>query len=252
MLEISNVTRRFGSNTAIDGVSFNVENGRVQGLIGPNGSGKTTMFNLISGFLKPNSGEVMFQGLKISGRDPSTIAALGLVRTFQLTSIYAEMPAIKSLEIGQHLARRRGARASATSVVGPCASAAAEREGILSFMGLSDIANVTARLLPGGTQRLLSIATALAARPAMLLLDEPTAGLNPTEKAVAIERVAALRDRGITILLVEHDMKSVMRVCERLCVINFGKKIAEGTPQEIREHPEVIKAYLGAPEDDHA
>lgn len=252
MLRVVDVTRRFGKNTAIDGVSLDVEQGRVQGLIGPNGSGKTTMFNLISGFLKPDSGKVVFQGSEISGRDPSAVAARGLVRTFQLTSIYADLPAINSLEIGQHLSRGRGPRATARSIVGTALSPEAEREGILAFMGLSDIADVPARLLPGGTQRLLSIATALAARPAMLLLDEPLAGLNPTEKAVAIERIGALREAGMTILLVEHDMKSVMRICEYICVINFGKKIAEGTPHEIRQHPEVIKAYLGTPEDDHA
>lgn len=246
MLEIESVSKSFGKLAAIKDVSFEVKAGRISGLIGPNGSGKTTMFNLLSGFLKPSAGSVRLQGTSITGMRPSKIASLGLVRTFQLTSIYRELTAFDNVMMGHHMALATGARHAAPSFVGDETSSNRNSEAILEFMGLSHVSGTPAHLLPGGTQRMLSIATALAARPSVLLLDEPLAGLHPSEKASVTKRLVELRRRGLTMLLVEHDMKSVMSICDYLCVINFGSKIAEGTPHQITENPSVIEAYLGS------
>jgi branched-chain amino acid transport system ATP-binding protein len=246
MLEVDSVSKSFGKLAAIKQVSFSVRAGRISGLIGPNGSGKTTMFNLISGFLKPNSGSIRLEGIPITGMRPSRIAALGLVRTFQLTSVYRDMTVLENVLMGHHMAQPGGRRKARPVLVGDETSPLRGAQVILEYMGLSSFAKTLAYLLPGGTQRMLSIATALAARPSILLLDEPLAGLHPTEKASVIARLADLRDRGLTMLLVEHDMKSVMAICDELCVINFGSKIGEGTPQQITASPAVIEAYLGS------
>ena len=247
MLELRRLTKSFGKLAAIKDVSFSVKAGCISGLIGPNGSGKTTMFNLIGGLLRPSAGQIRLRGVDITGMRPSRIAALGLVRTFQLTSIYRTMSVFDSVLMGHHLSRPGNSRAAFPVIVGDNADVRRSTEAILEFMGLSELRRTPAYLLPGGTQRTLSIATALACRPDILLLDEPLAGLNSTEKASLIGRMGELRRRGLTILLVEHDMKSVMSVCDDLCVINFGSKIGEGTPQAVMANPAVIEAYLGAP-----
>jgi branched-chain amino acid transport system ATP-binding protein len=252
VLEVENVTKTFGKLTAIKGLSFSVKAGGVSGLIGPNGSGKTTMFNLISGFLKPTAGRIRLQGETITGMRPNRVAARGLVRTFQLTSVYREMTVLDSVIMGHHLCHPGASRAGQAPLIDAGGDTRRSAESIIDFMGLSDVRRTPAYLLPGGTQRTLSIATALAARPTILLLDEPLAGLNSTEKAGVIDKVIELRRRGLTMFLVEHDMKSVMTVCDQLVVINFGSKIAEGSPQQIMANPAVIEAYLGSAGVQHA
>lgn len=247
ILEVDNVAKRFGKLAAVKGISFEIPEGQIRGLIGPNGSGKTTMFHLISGFLRPTSGDVRFQGHSIKGKRPHQIAKRGLVRTFQLTSIYREMTVRENVAMGHHVhAGRRGARPRPSLEKLPQFGSVDEStEWILDFMALSDEAETAARMLPAGMQRVLSIATALAVRPTLLMLDEPLAGLNPTEKSSVAQKIASLRDHGITILLVEHDVRSVLSVCELITVIDFGEKIAEGTADEVTSNPAVIEAYLG-------
>ncbi|MBN9549664.1 MAG: ABC transporter ATP-binding protein [Alphaproteobacteria bacterium] len=238
MLEVDHIGRKFGQLVAVRDVSFNVREGEIRGLIGPNGSGKTTTFNMISGFLAPTSGKVRLGGEVISGKTPHAVAARGLVRTFQLTSLYRDMSVLENVEIGHHL--RRGSR---TNPVADVRESALE---ILDFLGLSEARDMPARMLPAGTQRTLSIATALAAAPKLLLLDEPLAGLNPSEKAGIVAKMRLLRERGVTVLLVEHDVKSVLSVCDRVVVINFGERIFDGAAGDVSKDPQVIKAYLGS------
>ncbi len=246
ILEVDNVAKRFGKLAAVKGISFEIPEGQIRGLIGPNGSGKTTMFHLISGFLKPTSGDVRFQGDSITGKRPHQIAKRGLVRTFQLTSIYRDMTVRQNVTLGHHIHAGRHSRPRPTPEKLPQFETVEEStEWILDFMALSDEAETTARLLPAGMQRVLSIATALAVRPTLLMLDEPLAGLNTTEKSSVARKIARLRDHGITILLVEHDVRSVLSVCELITVIDFGEKIAEGTADEVTSNPVVIEAYLG-------
>ena len=246
ILAVNNVAKRFGKLAAVKGITLEIPEGQIRGLIGPNGSGKTTMFHLISGFLRPTSGDIRFQGHSIKGKRPHQIAKRGLVRTFQLTSIYREMTVRENVTMGHHIHAGRRARSRPTLEKLPQFEAVEEStDWILNFMGLSDEAETTARLLPAGMQRVLSIATALAVRPTLLMLDEPLAGLNPTEKSSVAQKIASLRDHGITILLVEHDVRSVLSVCELITVIDFGEKIAEGTADEVTSNAAVIEAYLG-------
>ena len=246
ILAVNNVAKRFGKLAAVKGITLEIPEGQIRGLIGPNGSGKTTMFHLISGFLRPTSGDIRFQGHSIKGKRPHQIAKRGLVRTFQLTSIYREMTVRENVTMGHHIHAGRRARSRPTLEKLPQFEAVEEStDWILDFMGLSDEAETTARLLPAGMQRVLSIATALAVRPTLLMLDEPLAGLNPTEKSSVAQKIASLRDHGITILLVEHDVRSVLSVCELITVIDFGEKIAEGTADEVTSNAAVIEAYLG-------
>ena len=244
MLKVSNVTKRFGRMTAVDSVSLEVSKGEIRGLIGPNGSGKSTLFGLISGFHRATSGSIQFGGDEITGLRPHRIARLGLVRTFQLTSVYGELTVHENIEMGHHLAhsRRGGTAGSATDAAPPVG---ARVEAILDFMGLAPFRGTRASLLPGGTRRVLSIATALAADPRMLLLDEPLAGLDRTEKAAIGRRILDLRDRGVTIVLVEHDVRSIINLCDRVTVLNFGAVIAEDSADGITQNERVIEAYLG-------
>ena len=246
ILEVDNVAKRFGKLAAVKGITLEIPEGQIRGLIGPNGSGKTTMFHLISGFLRPTSGDIRFEGHSIKGKRPHQIAKRGLVRTFQLTSIYREMTVRQNVTMGHHIHAGRRARPRPTLEKLPQFEAVEEStDWILEFMALSDEAETTARLLPAGMQRVLSIATALAVRPTLLMLDEPLAGLNPTEKSSVAQKIASLRDHGVTVLLVEHDVRSVLSVCELITVIDFGEKIAEGTADEVTSSPAVIEAYLG-------
>lgn len=241
LLSIRSLCKRFGSNVAVKDVSFDIGAGDIFGLIGPNGSGKTTTFNMISGFLKPTGGEVLLDGKAIQGQAPHRIVRQGVVRTFQLIQVYRDLTVLDNVLAGHHLRRHGLARMERMSEAAIRDNAFA----LLVWLGLDKHAGSRASDLPAGLQRMLSVASALACRPRMLLLDEPLAGLNPSEKALFADKIAELPGQQITVLLVEHDVKSVMKLCNRIAVINFGQKIAEGGPQAISSNPDVIKAYLG-------
>ena len=241
LLSIEQLSKRFGSNVAVDDISFSIETGDIFGLIGPNGSGKTTTFNLISGFLRPTNGKILLDGGPIHGQAPHRIVRQGVVRTFQLIQIYHELTVIENVVAAHHLQRHGMARASKLMDAEIRNNALA----MLDWLGLKKQSNARASDLPAGLQRTLSVANALVCRPKLLLLDEPLAGLDATEKAQLSEKIEELPGQDITVLLVEHDVKSVMKVCNRIAVINFGQKIAEGTPGDIAKNPEVVKAYLG-------
>jgi branched-chain amino acid transport system ATP-binding protein len=247
-LVVERLTLRFGGLTAVDDVSFEVREGEVLSLIGPNGAGKTSAFNAITGYLEPARGEIRYRGARLTGRKPNAIAALGVVRTFQKTSVFAGQTVRGNVAIGLHLRSRQrplAILAGLPSVAREEAQLARETADILAFVGLTSRADTTAASLPYGELRLLEVAIALAARPTLLLLDEPVSGMNPVETASFMQLLGEIRARGITVLLVEHDMKMVMGVSDRVVCLNQGRVIATGTPAEIRGHPEVIRAYLG-------
>jgi branched-chain amino acid transport system ATP-binding protein len=234
LLTAERISRRFGGIVAVSEFSFEIRPGEVMGLIGPNGAGKSTTFNVISGFYKPSSGKLTFQGEDITGLSAPAISRRGLVRTFQHGSLLREMTVHDNILIGTLRAVRHNA----------------ERESRVretaELLGLGRLLDATAGSLPHGLQRMLSIAIAFAARPKLLCLDEPLTGLNSTEAASALEVMARIRDEfATTILLVDHNMRAVMRICDRIVVLNYGQKLAEGTPAEIRNNPDVIRAYLG-------
>ena len=247
-LEVRDLSIRFGGLLAIESLSLEVREGEVLSLIGPNGAGKTTAFNAISGYLAPTSGEVFFQDKRINGRKTNEIAALGLVRTFQKTSVFPNRSALENILIGLHLASRQKPLAillGLPSVARDERALREEAERILVFIGLKDKTSELAGALPYGEQRLLEVAIALAAKPKLLLLDEPVSGMNPSETASFMAKLAEIRALGITILLVEHDMKMVMGVSDRVVCLSQGRIIANGAPGEIQRNPEVIRAYLG-------
>ena len=249
LLSLEGVTRRYGGLVAVDTVDLDVAEGGVTAVIGPNGAGKTTLFNLVSGFQKPNAGRIVFAGEDITMRLPEQIAASGLVRTFQLVQLFQNLSVLENIQVGCHLHTRGGIF---SALMRSRATRETEREvdararELLDFVGLEGAADSEARALAYGQQRLLEIARALAAKPKLLLLDEPAAGLS-ADKSKRLS--AAIRDiarRGTTVLLIEHDMKLVMNTADTIAVMDFGRKIAEGTPAAIRENPAVITAYLGA------
>ena len=246
LLEARDLSKRFGGLAAVSSLNLTVETGEIVGLIGPNGAGKTTCFNLLSGFLPPTTGAILFAGEDITGRRPHEIVARGLVRTFQHTTLFQELSVLENVLLGLHLHSRMGVRQLLLSPRDfPADEVALGREA-LEFTGLAADADQLARNLPHGHQRVLGIAMALAARPRLLLLDEPVTGMNLEESARVMSLVKTIRDRGTTILLVEHNMKAVMGTCERIVVLNFGQKLAEGSPAAVSTNPEVIRAYLGA------
>ena len=251
LLEVGGVTQRFGGLTAVDDVSFGIEAGQVSAIIGPNGAGKTTLFNLISGFQTPVAGRIVFDGHDISGMAPHRVAAGGIVRTFQLVQLFPELTALQNVEAGCHLRGSGGIWAALVRTAKARReldeATAAARE-LLAFVGLEARAQMPAAALTYGQQRLLEVARAMAANPRLLLLDEPAAGLNAVETEHLAGVIRALIGRGITVLLIEHDVNLVMRVASRIVVLDFGRKIAEGTPQEVRNDPAVLDAYLGGVE----
>jgi branched-chain amino acid transport system ATP-binding protein len=246
LLQTSKLTKSFGGLAAVSELDLAIYPGEILGLIGPNGAGKTTAFNMPSGFLTPTRGSIRFQGVEIGGRKPYKIARHGIVRTFQLTTVFGDMTVLDNVLLGEHLnANTRPWR----MLFGRPAIPLEEQERAwkaLEITGLSAFATALAKNLPHGQQRSLGIAIALAASPMLLLLDEPVTGMTAEEKDSVMDLVRSIRQQGVTVLLVEHDMRAVMGTCDRIVVLNFGRKIAEGPPEQIRIHPGVIEAYLGA------
>ncbi|KRP88910.1 ABC transporter [Bradyrhizobium yuanmingense] len=247
-MTIDQVAVRFGGLVAISDMSFEVGEGEIVSLIGPNGAGKTTAFNVMTGFLTPSAGRVTYRNTALAGLKPHEIADLGLIRTFQRTSVFPNDTVYDNLLIGLH---RQGRARLLDAILGLPGARASERKlrqrasELLEWVGLERRAHDAAGSLSYGEQRLVGVALALAAEPSMLLLDEPVSGMNASETHRFVELIRGIRDRGITILLVEHDMPMVMTVSDRIVVLNYGRIIAEGTPEVIRNDPAVIEAYLG-------
>jgi len=248
LLSVREVSKRFGGLQAVGGVSFDVARGSIKALIGPNGAGKTTLFNLISGFLPPDSGGIVFEGTPVQGMQPFEIAALGMSRTFQHIRLFPKMTVLENVMVGRHLHGRAGFLAGMLNLPFTWSEERRIREKsleILELLGIADSARVEATSLAYGQQRVVELGRALACEPKLLLLDEPAAGLNMRETLEMGKLIGKVRNMGITVLLVEHDMSLVMTVSDEVVVLCYGEKIAEDLPLAIQKNPEVIRVYLG-------
>ena len=252
ILQVRDLVRAFGGIVAVNGFNLDVHQGTIHGVIGPNGAGKTTTFNVISGFYPPTSGKVLYRGEDISRQSTSALAERGLVRTFQGTVLFHELSVLDNVRLGCHRSAKAGIASRILGRDRATEEAADEKaRGILTFFSLEKQAEELASELPQGHQRALGMAVALAADPKLMMLDEPFTGMNPEETRRMASLVRRLRDeQGVTIMLIEHDMQAVMGLCETITVMNFGKLLAEGTPEHVRGNPAVIEAYLGSA--DHA
>lgn len=251
MLKVTDLTIRFGGLVAVDSLNFDIQKGEIFGLIGPNGAGKTTSFNMISGTFKPTSGTIELNGKRIDGKLMFQINKLGIARTYQNINLFKSMTVLENLLVGQHSRLTSGLPSAIFKIIKQRKeekAAVKKAMEILEFIGLKGKENVQSCSLAYGEQRILEIGRALASDPCLLLLDEPAAGMNPTEKNILADLVLRIRAKGITVLLVEHDMKFVMGITDRICVLNYGKRIALGTPGEVQKNPEVVTAYLGGGE----
>lgn len=248
LLEVRDISRSFGGLQAVDRVSFSVKKGAIKALIGPNGAGKTTLFNLISGVLRPDSGTITFEGRPIQGLKPYQIAAKGLSRTFQHIRLFPRMTGLENVMIGRHIHSRSGFLSGMLNLPGTWKEEDHVRERsleILKFLGISELADIEATSLAYGQQRLVELARALACEPALLLLDEPAAGLNMRETAEMARLIAGIKALGVTVLIVEHDMTLVMNISDEILVLSYGQKIADDVPLAVQKDPEVVRIYLG-------